>query len=114
MALRALGVGIALDDFGTGYSSLSYLGELPIDKLKIDQSFVKRLPEDKRAEAITDTVIRLAKVLHKDIIAEGIETAEQARILKAMGCTQAQGFYFGRPMSGADLMSGLQTTVRVA
>jgi diguanylate cyclase (GGDEF)-like protein len=96
--LQALGVSIALDDFGTGYSSLSYLSELPVDKIKIDQSFIKRLPADTQAASIIQTIIGLSRALGKGVLAEGIETADQAWMLKAMGCTMAQGFHFSRPV----------------
>ena len=101
--IRQLGVGIALDDFGTGYSSLSYLGRLPIDKIKIDQSFVKRLPADTEAAAIINAVVTLAGSLGKETIAEGIETADQAWMLQMIGCHLAQGFHYGRPMTARDL-----------
>jgi diguanylate cyclase (GGDEF)-like protein len=99
--IRALGVGIALDDFGTGYSSLSYLGQLPIDKIKIDQSFVRRLPGDEESAAIVRAVVTLAEALGKQIIAEGIETADQAWLLQLTGCTMGQGYHFDRPLSPA-------------
>jgi diguanylate cyclase (GGDEF)-like protein len=99
--LRGLGIGIALDDFGTGYSSLSYLSQLPIDKIKIDQSFVKKLPADREAAAIIQAVVTLSQMLGKRVIAEGVETAQQAAALARMGCTLAQGYHFGRPMSSA-------------
>ena len=105
--IRQLGVGIALDDFGTGYSSLSYLGQLPVDKLKIDQSFTKRLPADTEAAAIIRAVIGLGESLGKRIIAEGIETADQAWMLQMMGCRLGQGYHFGRPMSAADFAERL-------
>ena len=101
--LRQLGVSVALDDFGTGYSSLSYLGRLPIDKIKIDQSFVKRLPADTEAAAIINAVVTLAQSLGKTTIAEGIETADQAWMLQMIGCRLAQGFHFGRPMTARDI-----------
>jgi len=96
--IRALGVGIALDDFGTGYSSLSYLGRLPIDKIKIDQSFVRRLPADTESAAIIRAVVTLAESLGKQIIAEGIETTDQAWMLQMTGCALGQGYHFGRPL----------------
>jgi EAL domain-containing protein (putative c-di-GMP-specific phosphodiesterase class I) len=99
--IRALGVGIALDDFGTGYSSLSYLGQLPIDKIKIDQSFVRRLPGDEESAAIVRAVVTLAESLGNQIIAEGIETADQAWLLQLTGCTMGQGYHFDRPLSPA-------------
>ena len=101
--LRNLGVGIALDDFGTGYSSLSYLGRLPLDKIKIDQSFVKRLPADQEAGVIIRAVMMLSEALNKVVIAEGIETADQAWMLKMMGCKVGQGYHFGRPKTAAEM-----------
>lgn len=97
-ALRTYGVGIALDDFGTGYSSLNYLDRIPFDKLKIDQSFIKRILDDSSATAIVEAVLLLSGKLNKTVVAEGIETAEQALLLKKLGCQTAQGYYFGRPM----------------
>jgi diguanylate cyclase (GGDEF)-like protein len=102
--LRATGVGIALDDFGTGYSSLSYLGRLPLDKIKIDQSFVKRLPADPEAGAIIRAVMTLSETLEKVVIAEGIENADQAWMLRMMGCKIGQGYHFGRPRTGAEML----------
>ena len=99
--LRDLGVGIALDDFGTGYSSLSYLGRLPVDKIKIDRSFVRSLPGNAEAGAIIRAVMTLSETLNKVVIAEGIENADQAWMLRMMGCRIGQGYHFGRPRSGA-------------
>jgi diguanylate cyclase (GGDEF)-like protein len=101
--IRAMGVGIALDDFGTGYSSLAYLGRLPIDKIKIDQRFVRELPGDDESAAIVAAVLSLTHALGKTAVAEGIETAAQADLLRAAGCEFGQGFHFGRPMSTAAL-----------
>ncbi|MEO6395975.1 MAG: bifunctional diguanylate cyclase/phosphodiesterase [Devosia sp.] len=101
--LRNLGVCIALDDFGTGYSSLSYLGRLPVDKIKIDQSFVKRLPGDQEAGVIIRAVMMLSEALRKVVIAEGIETADQAWMLKMMNCKVGQGYHFGRPKTAAEM-----------
>jgi EAL domain-containing protein (putative c-di-GMP-specific phosphodiesterase class I) len=101
--LRNLGVSIALDDFGTGYSSLSYLGRLPVDKIKIDQSFVKRLPGDQEAGVIIRAVMMLSEALRKVVIAEGIETADQAWMLRMMSCKIGQGFHFGRPKTAAEM-----------
>jgi predicted signal transduction protein with EAL and GGDEF domain len=114
-AIRALGVGIALDDFGTGYSSLSYLGQLPIDKIKIDQSFVRRLPGDSEAAAIIQAVVTLAASLKKRVIAEGVETADQAWMLQMIGCTFGQGYHFGRPLEPGVFAARLaETDGRVA
>ena len=97
-ALRKLGVRIALDDFGTGYSSLAYLRSFPLNKLKIDRSFVTALSKDASALAIVNAIIQLAEALDLDTTAEGIESQEEANILQSCGCSDAQGFYFGRPL----------------
>ena len=109
--LRNLGIGIALDDFGTGYSSLGYLGRLPVDKIKIDQSFVKRLPGDQQAGVIIRAVMMLSEALDKIVIAEGIETADQAWMLKMMGCKVGQGYHFGRPKTAEEMRTLLARTV---
>lgn len=96
--LRQLGVRIALDDFGTGYSSLAYLRTFPLNKLKIDRSFVTALAHDTSALAIVTTIIQLADALLLDTTAEGIETQLEADILRNCGCQDAQGFYFGKPL----------------
>ncbi|PIB93618.1 bifunctional diguanylate cyclase/phosphodiesterase [Caulobacter sp. FWC2] len=92
--LREMGFSLALDDFGTGYSSLSYLRRYPIDKIKIDRSFITPLGEDKEAGAVVHAIVRLAKALHLSVIAEGVETNVQREQLKEIGCGQAQGFLF--------------------
>ena len=89
--LRQLGFGIALDDFGTGYSSLSYLKRYPIDKIKIDRSFVTNLGLDGDAEAVVSAIVSLAHALKLSVIAEGVETAQQLQCLAAAGCTDVQG-----------------------
>ena len=96
--LARLGVCISIDDFGTGYSSLAYLKRLPADALKIDRSFVKGIGEDIEDTAIAGMVIELAHTLGMEATAEGVESEEQATLLKEMGCDLAQGFYFSEPL----------------
>ena len=97
-ALHDLGVKLSLDDFGTGYSSLSYLRRIRFDRIKVDRSFVERLPEDDRDLAIVRAVVDIATILGMAISAEGVETEAQARCLLQQGCHQLQGYLFGRPM----------------
>jgi diguanylate cyclase (GGDEF)-like protein/PAS domain S-box-containing protein len=104
-----LGVQISIDDFGTGYSSLSYLHRFPFDALKIDRSFVARMTKDRESLGIVKTIATLADELEKDVIAEGVETAEQWRLLNSFGCRYGQGFYFSKPIdreSAGELISG--------
>lgn len=95
--IKSMGIKIAIDDFGTGYSSLGYLKQFPMDKLKIDQSFVRDIPEIDNGE-IAKVVIELGKILKMKVIAEGVETKEQLDFLKENGCDEIQGYYFGKPM----------------
>ncbi|WP_372870521.1 EAL domain-containing protein [Shewanella sp.] len=105
--LKSMGLTLALDDFGTGYSSLSYLRKLPIDTLKIDQSFVRDLRDDQDSGAITRAIIAMGEALRLSVIAEGVETEEQAKLLCQLGCTQAQGYLFARPQLSFDLAAML-------
>ena len=97
---KKLGVSIAIDDFGTGYSSLSYLKQLPIDKLKIDRSFIRDLPNDSDAIAITQAIVALGKNLGLHIVAEGVETLAQQALLQKMGCEEGQGYLYSPPIPG--------------
>ena len=100
--IRELGVNIAFDDFGTGYASLSYLKKFPLDRLKIDRSFVRELRADSEDAAIVGSTISLGKLLGLSVIAEGIEDGATADFLERMGCEEGQGYYFGRPMPAAE------------
>jgi diguanylate cyclase (GGDEF)-like protein len=100
-ALRTLGVRIAIDDFGTGYSSLSYLRRLPADVVKIDRSFVQDLGANGRSTTLVASIIELARSLHLEVVAEGVETAEQHAVLERLACSHAQGYLFGRPQPAA-------------
>jgi diguanylate cyclase (GGDEF)-like protein/PAS domain S-box-containing protein len=105
--LKAIGVNISIDDFGTGYSSLSYLHRFPFDFLKVDRSFVAAMTTEKESRAIVNTIIALAAGLGRSVIAEGVETAEQQRVLSELGCQFGQGFLFSKPIdsnSAAELL----------
>jgi diguanylate cyclase (GGDEF)-like protein/PAS domain S-box-containing protein len=104
-ALGRLGVEIAIDDFGTGYSSLSYLRRLPVDGIKVDQSFVADLPGDPEACAIVRAIIALAHNLGLKVVAEGVENGAQREFLAAQGCDIGQGYFFGRPQPPGDLLA---------
>jgi diguanylate cyclase (GGDEF)-like protein/PAS domain S-box-containing protein len=103
LTLKDIGVGLAIDDFGTGYSSLAYLERFPVDTLKVDRSFVARLGADAADNAIVSAIMALGHALGLAVIAEGVETVEQLRILADLGCDSAQGYLFARPVPPGDL-----------
>ena len=107
-ALSSMGLQISIDDFGTGYSSLSYLKHYPVHTLKMDKSFVDHVAEDEEDAAFAKMVIGIAKSLHLDIIAEGVENREQLEFLRNEGCHQIQGFYFSKPLTPEDALAYLQ------
>ena len=96
--LNAYGVGIAIDDFGTGYSSLSYLAQLPVQTLKIDQSFIANLTESDTNTRVVQSIIALGKAMELDVVAEGVETDQQYAILRRLECDFVQGYFIARPM----------------
>ncbi len=102
-SLRDLGVRVALDDFGTGYSSLGILGQLPVDILKIDRSFVAEMTRSEAGMALTRAVVELGRVLGLEVLAEGIETPEQLLALERLGCDTGQGYYFAPPVEAAEV-----------
>lgn len=108
-AVRELDVRVALDDFGTGYSSLSYLGRLPIDTLKIDRAFVRLMCSSPQQAAIVSAVVALGRALDLDVVAEGVESGEEADLLRKLHCDEAQGFLFARPMPAAAIESMLRS-----
>ncbi len=109
LALKSLGLRLAVDDFGTGYSSLAYLRRFPLDKLKIDQSFIRAMTTHDASRVLVKSIIGLAKNLNMDVIAEGIESVEEANILHNFGCDFCQGYWFARPMPRAEAEALLQS-----
>jgi EAL domain-containing protein (putative c-di-GMP-specific phosphodiesterase class I) len=107
-AIRGQGIGIAIDDFGTGYSSFQYVRELPITKLKIDQSFVRHLSPASSDASIVRAIIGLGKSMALDVVAEGVETALQRQFLVGEGCRVGQGYYFSPPLAEEDLLRKLR------
>lgn len=106
--LRELGVGISIDDFGTRYSTLAYVKHFPVDRLKIDQCFVRDIATNPSDAAIVRAIVSLGHSLDLEIVAEGVETVQQSTMLRAEGCDEVQGFYFGGPMSAEDLIAFVQ------
>ena len=102
--LKEMGVLLTLDDFGTGYSSLSYLKRFPMDKLKIDRSFVRDIPVDPESMALTKAIIAMAHSLRLGVIAEGVENAGQIDFLITHGCSTVQGYHISHPLPDADLL----------
>ena len=110
--LKAMGISVAMDDFGTGYSSLATLHAFPFDKLKLDQSFVKRLPDDAAAAAIVRTVLALGDSLGMPVLAEGIETEAQWQFLNDAGCAKGQGYLFAKPVALTQLPAAIEAAAR--
>ena len=106
--LKAMGVRLTIDDFGTGYSSLAYLKRLPIDCVKIDASFIRGIPVDASDVAITETILAMARSLRLKVVAEGVETLDQARFLERGGCDEMQGYYFSKPLPAEELTTYLK------
>jgi len=110
LRLKALNLQLSIDDFGTGYSSLSYLHRFPSDTIKVDRSFVSRMGDDGEDAQIVQTIIILGHNLGMDIVAEGVETAEQLAHLRSLQCEYGQGYFFARPMPADKATAMLQTS----
>jgi EAL domain-containing protein (putative c-di-GMP-specific phosphodiesterase class I) len=102
--LQELGVTFSIDDFGTGYSSLSYVKNFPVNRLKIDQGFIRNLESDLNDAAIVRAIVSLGHSLNLDVIAEGVEREEQLEILRKEGCDEVQGYFFSRPLPSKDFI----------
>jgi EAL domain-containing protein (putative c-di-GMP-specific phosphodiesterase class I) len=106
--LKAHGIKVAIDDFGIGFSSLSYLQQLPLDRIKVDRAFVRDCSKP-NGSVIAETIVSLGKRLGLSTIAEGIETPEQAAVVKAMGCDEVQGFMYAKPMPTPELLAFIRS-----
>jgi len=111
--LHGMGVHFAIDDFGTGYSSLSHLKRFPVDKLKIDKSFIDDIETDLDSQSIAKTIITLGHSLDMQVVAEGVETIGQMNILNTLGCDIAQGYYYSRPLPAAAFAEWARLSVPV-
>jgi EAL domain-containing protein (putative c-di-GMP-specific phosphodiesterase class I) len=114
--LHGIGIDVGMDDFGTGYSSLAGLNQLPISSLKIDRAFTKDVDWNRASRAVASAIISMARELGLDVIAEGVETQEQLRVLRSLDCTVVQGYLTGRPASAdeaADLLRGASEAANI-
>jgi EAL domain-containing protein (putative c-di-GMP-specific phosphodiesterase class I) len=110
--LQSMGIKIALDDFGTGYSSLSHLSSLPLNKLKIDQSFIFNMGSDRNSRAITEAIIGLGHSLNLKVVGEGVESKTSMDLLRGYGCDQVQGFFFSKPLPPSEFECWYLTHLR--
>lgn len=108
-----VGIHISIDDFGTGYSSLAYLSRLPIDELKVDRSFVLAMESDPSAIQLTEAIVAIARKMHLSVIVEGVETAAQLALIKAMGVDGIQGYYFSKPLTLGDMGAFLENAGQI-
>ena len=112
--IRDLGVSIAIDDFGTGYSSLSYLNRLPVDCLKIDQSFLRSLQEPEGSLPVVQSIVRLAHSMNLTVVAEGVETRQELDLVRVLGCDKVQGHVYGPALRGEQVEALLRNNNRLA
>jgi len=110
--LSGLGVKISMDDFGTGYSSLAYLKQFPLNSIKIDKVFLQNIPDNEKDNHLIEGIIRMAKSLDLDVVAEGVENKSQLEFLREIGCNGCQGYYFSRPLPEDEFFDYLETVMR--